>query len=421
VQDTAALLLALVALAVSLAAAVARPRWLPESVAAAGGAVLLVATGAIGLESAADAVEELAPTVGVLAALLVLADGCRRDGLFDAIGALMARGARGGPRRLLGIVFVAASAVTAVLSLDATVVLLTPIVFATAARLAIPPGPHVFACGHLANSASLLLPVSNLTNLLAFHASGLSFARFAALMALPTLAVIAIEWLVFTRFFAPVLGRPPGAPAAAVAAPPLPRLSLAVLALTLVGFATSSLLDVAPVWAAVAGATAITLPGLLHRETAPGPLVRAAEPAFLIFVLGLGVIVATAHANGLGSAVDAILPTGDSLGEMLFIAVLAAVLANVVNNLPATLILLPVTAAAGTPALLAALIGVNVGPNLTYAGSLATLLWRRVLRRMDADVDELGTFVRLGLLTVPPSLVAATVLLWFGGLVTGLT
>jgi arsenical pump membrane protein len=97
------------------------------------------------------------------------------------------------------------------------------------------------------------------------------------------------------------------------------------------------------------------------------------------------------------------------------------VLANLVNNLPATLIVLPVAAAAGTPALLAALIGVNVGPNLTYAGSLATLLWRRVLRRMDADVDELGTFVRLGLLTVPPSLVAATVLLWFVGLVLGLT
>jgi arsenical pump membrane protein len=421
VHDTAALLLAFAALAVSLVAAVARPPWLPEALAAAGGAVLLVATGAISFDGAADAAEELAPTVGVLAALLVLADGCRRDGLFDAIGALMANGAQGRPRRLLAIVFAAAAAVTAVLSLDATVVLLTPIVFATAARLAIPPGPHVFATGHLANSASLLLPISNLTNLLAFHASGLSFARFAALMALPTLAVLAIEWLVFTRFFAPVLARPPGAPAASVARAPVPRLSLIVLALTLVGFAGSSLLDVAPVWAAVAGATAITVPGLLTRATGPGRLVRAAEPAFLVFVLGLGVIVATAHANGLGSAVDAVLPTGDSLSEMLLIAALAAVLANLVNNLPATLIVLPVVAAAGTPALLAALIGVNVGPNLTYAGSLATLLWRRVLRRMDADVDELGTFVRLGLLTVPPSLVAATVLLWFVGLVLGLT
>ena len=121
----------------------------------------------------------------------MLADGCRREGLFTALGALMARGARDDPRRLLVLVFAVASAVTAVLSLDATVVLLTPVVFATAARLRTSPRPHVYACSHLANSASLLLPVSNLTNLLAFHASGLSFTRFAALMALPTLGAIA--------------------------------------------------------------------------------------------------------------------------------------------------------------------------------------------------------------------------------------
>jgi arsenical pump membrane protein len=89
-----------------------------------------------------------------------------------------------------------------VLSLDATVVLLTPVVFATAAGLRLRPKPHVYACTHLANTASLLLPVSNLTNLLAFRASGLSFARFGALMALPWLAAIAVEWLVLRRFFA---------------------------------------------------------------------------------------------------------------------------------------------------------------------------------------------------------------------------
>jgi arsenical pump membrane protein len=87
-------------------------------------------------------------------------------------------------------------------------------------------------------------------------------------------------------------------------------------------------------------------------------------------------------------------------------------LANLVNNLPATLMLVPVTAVAGTGPVLATLVGVNVGPNLTYVGSLATLLWRRVLRAEDSDV-ELGEFLRLGALTVPPALVAATVLLWF--------
>ena len=127
---------------------------------------------------------------------------------------------------------------TAALSLDATIVLLTPVVFATAARLRVSPRPHVYACAHLANSASLLLPVSNLTNLLAFHASGLSFLHFAALMVLPTLAVIAVEWVVFTRFFATDLRRP-HRERAAPEGEPLPRLSLIVVGATLAGFAVS--------------------------------------------------------------------------------------------------------------------------------------------------------------------------------------
>ena len=92
--------------------------------------------------------------------------------------------------------------VTAVLGLDATVVLLTPVVLTTVARLRLRAKPHAYACTHLANSASLLLPVSNLTNLLAFRASGLCFARFGAIMALPWLAAIAVEWIVLRRFFA---------------------------------------------------------------------------------------------------------------------------------------------------------------------------------------------------------------------------
>jgi arsenical pump membrane protein len=133
----------------------------------------------------------------------------------------------------------------------------------------------------------------------------------------------------------------------------------------------------------------------------------------LIFVLGLGVIVAAASANGLDSAVRAVLPAGGSLPDLLAIAAVSAILANLVNNLPATLMLVPVAAAAGPGPVLATLIGVNVGPNLTYVGSLATLLWRRILRAEDSDV-ELGEFVALGALTVPASLVLATVLLWVG-------
>jgi arsenical pump membrane protein len=411
VTDGLALAAALVVLAATLAVAVTRPPHVSEAVAAATGAVLLVVVGAIGLSGADHALRTLGPTVGFLAAMLLIADGCRREGLFDAMGAVMARGSGGSPQRLLAFVFVIAAAITAVLSLDATIVLLTPVVFATAARMRTSARPQVYACAHLANSASLLLPVSNLTNLLAFHASHLSFLRFAALMVLPTIAAVAVEWGVFKRFFAADLTRPRHA-GARPARPDLPRFAVAVLAFTLAGFALSSVVGIEPVWFAAVGAAAITGPALARRTATPVALARAAEPGFLIFVLALGVIVQAASVNGLDSAVRAVLPTGGSLPDLLAIAALSAVFANLVNNLPATLMLIPVAAATGGAGpVLAVLIGVNVGPNLTYVGSLATLLWRRVLRAEDTDV-ELGEFLRLGALTVPAALVAATVLLW---------
>jgi arsenical pump membrane protein len=406
------LILASALLAAALATAVVRPPWMPEAIVAAAGAAVLVAVGAIGGSDAVDALADLAPTVGFLAALLILAEGCRNDGLFEAIGGLLAVHARGRPRRLLALVFGIAIGVTAVLSLDATVVLLTPVVFATTSRLRISARPHVYACTHLANSASLLLPVSNLTNLLAFHASKLSFTRFAALMLLPTAGVVAVEWVVFRRFFATDLDRPRRTPRRVEPGRPLPRLSLAVLVLTLAGFGLSGLTGVAPVWVAVAGAVAITAPALVRRQVGAIGLGRAAEPGFLVFVLGLGVIVATVSDRGVADAIDALVPGGEGLPALLCVALLGAVAANLVNNLPATLMLVPVAAASGPGVVLAALIGVNVGPNLTYVGSLATLLWRRVLQREDTDVDA-GEFLRLAALTVPAGIVVSTVLLWF--------
>ena len=74
-------------------------------------------------------------------------------------------------------------------------------------------------------------------------------------------------------------------------------------------------------------------------------------------------------------------------------------------------VLLPLTAPIGSGAVLAVLIGVNIGPNLTYAGSLATLLWRRIVHVHDGSVD-LREFTRLGLLTVPAAIVLAVMALW---------
>jgi arsenical pump membrane protein len=393
-----------------LACAVVRPWGWPEAVVAVPAAVVVVATGAISLDHAAAEAARLGPVIGFLAAVLVLAQLCDDDGLFHACGAWMARGAAGRPRRLLVQVFVAASVITAVLSLDATVVLLTPVVFATAARLGARPKPHVYASTHLSNTASVLLPVSNLTNLLAFASTGLSFTRFAALMAPPWLVAIGAEYVVMRRFFATDLDA--GAQASKVREPgEVPTFALVTVLCTLAGFVVTSALGVNPAWAAAAGAGVLAVRALARRRTTPTALVRAASLPFCAFVLALGIVVRAVLDNGLAGALGHLVPGGTGLAALLGIAVLAAVLANVVNNLPAVLVLLPLTAPAGPGAVLAVLLGVNIGPNLTYAGSLATLLWRRIMREHDTDV-ELGEFTRLGALTVPAALLLGVVALW---------
>jgi arsenical pump membrane protein len=401
---------------------VARPRGLPEATAAVPAAGVVVLVGVVTPAAAWAEIASLLPVVAFLTAVLVLSHLCDAEGLFAAAGSLMARAARGQPQRLLVAVFLVASIVTAVLSLDATVVLLTPVVFATAARAGVRPKPFVYACTHLANSASVLLPVSNLTNLLAFAAVGLSFAHFTALMVLPWVTVVAIEYLVLRRFFAVelVVGSGSVPRTQGRSAPAASPVSVALVASTLVGFVLAAILGVPPAWAAAVGALVLATRSLAGRRTTVVALLRAANLPFALFVLALGVIVVGVVQSGLGDLVARLLPTGSSFLALLAVAAIAAVLANLLNNLPAVLLLTPLAlVVGGPPAVLAALIGVNIGPNLTYVGSLATLLWRRVLHEHDADAT-LAEFTKLGAWSVPASLLGGVGALWvslamFGG------
>jgi arsenical pump membrane protein len=359
--------------------------------------------------AALDRLRQIGPTVGFLAAILVFGHLCAEAGVFDYLGARAARASGGRPTRLLALVILLAAGVTAVLTLDATVVLLTPVVLTTVQRMRIAARPHLYACTHLANSGSLLLPVSNLTNLLAFAASGLAFGHFAALMVVPWLLACVVEWAGLRTFFRADLPVEPAQPVADLPAPP--RYALAVLALTVAGFVVTSSVGVNPAWAALAGCLLLVAPRLRAGEVSPRRLVGEASPGFCLFVLALAVVVEGVTRHGLGAALRHLMPDTTTLGALLLAAVLAGALANLVNNLPATLALVPIVA--GHPALvLAVLIGVNVGPNATYPGSLATLLWRRLLPA--GDKPKAAQFHLLGLLTVPVILALATVALWGG-------
>jgi arsenical pump membrane protein len=276
-----------------------------------------------------------------------------------------------------------------------------------------PPRPALYATAHLANTGSLLLPVSNLTNLLAVATVDVSFPRFAALMLLPWLVGIAVEvagvrWLFRHDFAGPI-------DSSDAPLEPFPVVASVIVAVTVVGFAVASLAGLAPVWVAVAGAVVLTVWRMLHTPSSlpvmARDVVRAASPLFCLFVLALGIVVRAVSDHGMAGVILDVTPSGSNLLALLGIAAVSAVLANVVNNLPATLLLLPVLAGGGVAPALAMLIGVGIGPNLTYPGSLATLLWRRVVAGVDG-VPDLGDFTRLALLTVPAGVALSTVALW---------
>ena len=381
------------------------------------GAGLVLAVGAVSPGHAERAVLDLLPVVGYLMAILVLATLVERGGVFAWLGGVVAAGSRRAAdpgRRLVLLAVVTAAVVTALLTLDATVVLLAPVLVLAARGLGRDPWPLDLASVRLANTASILLPVSNLTNLVAFDASGLTFLHFTLLMAPAWLVVVAAEHVVVRRAQRPADADATRAGAPVEAPVPVPRpdrFTLVVFGVTLAAIVVGGQLHVEPVWPALVAAVVLGVRAALTRRPglrlAPTRLVAAGQVPFAVFVLCWAIAVTALADRGGADLLDRLLPDGTGVGSLVVVALVAMLAANLLNNLPATLLLVPLAAPVGPEAVLAVLIGVGVGASATYAGSLANLLWlRNPALQHPRDVGR--RFHALGLVVTPVLVVVAT-------------
>ncbi|RKS73973.1 arsenical pump membrane protein [Motilibacter peucedani] len=378
-----------------------RFRLVPIAAALAG--LLAVLTGALSRHGASEVAHRTLPVLGFLVAITVVAELSDEAGLFDVAARRAALLGRGRTRTLFLLVCVLATATTTVLSLDTTAVLLTPVVLALASALELDPLPFAFATVWLANTASLLLPVSNLTNLLAETKTGLGAVEFASHSWPAQLALLVVTLAVLLlRHRRTLRGRYSTPPEVAVEDRVLLRLSavvtLAVGPLLVAGLAP---------WVVATAAAVVLVAGFAARRPAsvrPRRLAGLLPWQLVLMTLGLFLVVQTLLEHGLdGTISDLAGAGGSSTGGLLRLGGVAAVASNLVNNLPAFLAVEPV--AHGTTQVLALLVGVNAGPLVLVWGSLATLLWRERCASRGVRVGAFA-FAREGLLVAPLAVVS---------------
>ncbi|ARC57364.1 Arsenical pump membrane protein [Frondihabitans sp. 762G35] len=366
--------------------------------------VIAALTGILSGDALIALLDRVAPVLGFVVGLTIVADLAAEAGLFAWLAGAAARFSLGRVWILWLLVVVLAVLCTVFLSLDTTAVLLTPVVVLVARKVGASPLPFAFTTVWLANCGSMLLPVSNLTNLLAVHALGnpapLAFASLvapaAAVGVLVPLVGVAVRYRreLSARFDVVTVDRAEDRPLFLVAA---------IVVLLLVPALVSGI----EVWIPAAAAALVLVIAFAVRR--PGALRLTLVPwGTLLFASGLFLVVAAAQALGLATLLSEVVGKGDSWPDLLRLAGGAALSANVANNLPAYLALEPV--GGSSVRLVAILIGVNIGCIVTPWASLATLLWHGRLTGLGVEVPW-GKFAIAGLVITVVALPLATLLL----------
>jgi arsenical pump membrane protein len=345
--------------------------WIALGLLAAG--LIFVATGLLPSGDASATVRRILPILLFLATILVLAELTAIAGVFDVAATRLAIAAHGNFPGLFLLCCAFASVTTMTLNLDTTAVLLTPVMLALARTLDVEPLPLAMCTVWLANTASLLLPVSNLTNLLAQNRVGLSTTEFAARLG-PAQAASLVVTLAFLWVFYWRRGRR----GAARYVPPAPHVPADKWLFRIAG--ASCVLFIAAILGGVelgiasAIAACVVVAAFLARQRSAlrWGLVPWRLP---VFVTGLFLVVQTISVHLLGTVMSALISSSGGVAGVFRAALTGAGLANLVNNLPAYVAGEAVIPHANHTQLLGLLIGVNVGPLVAPWASLATLIW----------------------------------------------
>ena len=398
--------------ALSAAGVVLRPFNLAEAVWAVVGAGLLVALGLISVPEALAGAAKGTDVYLFLFGMMLLAEIAREEGLFDWLAAVATSHARGSARRLFLLTYVVGTVVTIFLSNDATAVVLTPAVAAAVrAAKAKEPLPYLLICAFIANAASFVLPISNPANLVIYGSRMPPLWQWLPAYLLPSLVSIVATYLLlrFTQRHAlrQEVGSDIARPALSVAG----KIAAVGIVATAVVLLTSSALGIQlGLPTAVAGViTAIIV--VIGERKWPWNIVKDVSWGVLPLVAGLFVLVEALAKTGLIDTIATLLHDG-AQRSVLWTAAVAGVFvafaSNLVNNLPAGLIAGSAVQAGpiSDQVTRAIVIGVDLGPNLSVTGSLATILWLAALRR-DGHSVGLGAFLKIGLVVMPPALILA--------------
>lgn len=401
--------------ALTTAGVIFRPFRLPEAIWALAGATALVL---LGLLPIADALSGMAKGIDVylfLIGMMLIAELAQREGLFDYLAAFAVEHARGSPQRLFLLVYAVGILVTVFLSNDATAIVLTPAVYAATRAAGANPLPYLFVCAFIANAASFVLPISNPANLVVFGTRMPHLGEWLRQFTLPSVAAIVVTYIVLLMTQRRAL-----AEEKLEARVPTPHLShggkLAAIGITAIAVAllAASAFDVQLGLPTLVCGVITTAAVLLLSRQSPWPVLAGVSWSVIPLVAGLFVMVETLVRIGAIANLSAMLHDAAAHSPstaVWWVGAITTIADNIANNLPVGLVAGSVAASDHlSPQIVSAvLIGVDLGPNLSVTGSLATILWLVALRRQKIEVTA-WRFLQLGVLVTPPALVAALAL-----------